>query len=133
MINFTDDLLTKHPQIDNQHRELFQRLKDVMAMGGKAVTKQETDITLKLLSDYVKEHFEAEEDLQIKYNYPKYEWHKEQHNAFIDSYIKLKEEYDLNGASAEFSAQLNKSVVEWIIKHIRHADVELGKFLNSPK
>jgi len=133
MINFTPDLATKHPLIDKQHKELFKRLNDVLALGGKATTSEETEKTFKLLGDYIKEHFSDEEELQQRFSFPKYEWHRDQHNLYIDSFVKLKEEYDRNGASAEFSNHLNKSIIDWIINHIRVADVELGKFLNGKR
>ena len=43
---------------------------------------------------------------------------------------KLKAEYAHNGPSAAFTLYLNKSIIEWIVTHIRSADKELGKFLN---
>jgi len=131
MINFTPDLAIHHPVIDNQHKELFKRLNDVLSLGSKSVTEGEIEKTFKLLGDYIKEHFRDEEELQVKFGFPKYEWHRQQHNLYIDSYVRLKEEYDQNGVSAEFSNHLNKSIVDWIIKHIRQADTELGQFLNG--
>ena len=133
MIKFTPDLETKVPKIDAQHKELFKRINDIVAMGVKAVNKEETDKTFKLLSDYITEHFRDEEELQRKSGYPKYEWHREQHKLFVDSFKNLKQEYDKNGASAAFTLQLNKSIIDWIVKHIRHVDIELGKFLNEAK
>lgn len=131
MIKFTPDLETKVKQIDDQHKELFTRINDIVAMGVKSVSKEETDKTFKLLSDYVSKHFRDEELLQFKSGYPKLDWHKEQHKLFINSVNALKAEYDKNGASAVFTLQLNNSIIEWIVKHIKHVDVELGKFLNQ--
>ncbi|MCL2617038.1 MAG: hemerythrin family protein [Defluviitaleaceae bacterium] len=131
MVNFTPDLETHVPKIDNQHKELFKRINEVVAMGAKSVNKEETDKTLVLLGDYIKEHFRDEEELQKKSGYPKYEWHRDQHKQYIDSFNKLKAEYTKNGPSAMFTLQLNKSIIEWIVKHIKHVDIELGKFINQ--
>ena len=131
MIKFTSDLETKVPTIDNQHKELFDRINNLVAMGHKAVSKDETDNTFKLLGDYAVKHFKDEEELQKKSGYPKYAWHAEQHRMFIDSINNLKAEYAQNGPSVTFTLQLNKSIIDWIVKHIRHVDVELGKFLNN--
>jgi len=133
MINFTPDLEVKVANIDNQHKELFKRINDVTNLGTKSVNKEETDKTLKLLGDYIVKHFRDEEQLQVRYGYPKYEWHKEQHKLYIDSFNKLKAEYENNGPSAAFTLQLNKSIIDWIVKHIKHVDVELGKFINEKK
>jgi len=133
MIKFSPDLETKVPKIDEQHKELFKRINDVIAMGAKSVTKEETDKTFKMLGDYITQHFRDEEELQRKSGYPKLDWHRQQHQLYIDSFNKLKKEYDQNGPSAAFTLQLNKSIIDWIVKHIRHVDIELGKFLNEKK
>ena len=131
MIQFSADLEINVPQIDQQHRELFSRINRVIALGAKSVSKEETDKTLKLLSDYVVMHFRDEEALQRQSNFPKMEWHKEQHRLYIENLNKIKQEYEKNGPSVQFTLQLNKSIIDWIVKHIRSADTELGKFLNS--
>jgi len=133
MINFTPDLETKVTHIDEQHKELFKRINDLVSLGAKSVNKEETDKTINLLWEYVTKHFRDEEELQRKHNYPEYEWHREQHKKYIESFIELKDEYAKNGPSAKFTLQLNKSIIEWIVKHIRHVDVELGKFINEKK
>ena len=131
MVNFTADLETKVPKIDMQHKELFKRINDVIAMGVKSVSKEETEKTFKLLGDYITEHFRDEEELQRKSGYSKYEWHCGQHKLFVDAFNKLKLEYTKNGPSTAFTLQLNKSIIDWIVKHIRHVDKELGAFLNE--
>ncbi|MCL2839289.1 MAG: hemerythrin family protein [Defluviitaleaceae bacterium] len=131
MVKFTPDLETKVSQIDTQHKELFKRINDVVAMGMKSVSKEETDKTFKFLGDYINAHFRDEEALQRKSGYPKYDWHRDQHKQFVEAFNKLKLEYNQNGPSAAFTLQLNKSIIDWIVKHIRHVDIELGKFLNE--
>lgn len=132
-MKFTSDLIINFPVIDEQHRELFKRLDDVVALGHRAVSAEETEKTLDLLGQYIVKHFRDEEALQVKHNYPKYEWHCGQHKFYIAEYEKLRQEYLKNGPSAQFTLQLNKSVIGWIVRHIKTADRELGKFLNENK
>ena len=131
MITLTKALEVGVAKIDMQHRELVDRLNDVMAMGGKSVTKEETAKTLDLLGEYVVRHFGDEEALQKKSNYPKYDWHKEQHQGFIKEFKELKKEFAANGQSTKFTMDLNKTMVNWIVRHIKSADAELGKHLRS--
>jgi hemerythrin len=119
------------PEIDEQHRELVNRLNQVTEMGIDAVSREETKKTLDFLGDYVVKHFGDEEALQKKSGYPKYEWHKEQHKLFIDNFKKLKEEFITNGASLKYTMDLNNSIITWIVRHIKTADVELGKYISS--
>ncbi|MCL2753846.1 MAG: bacteriohemerythrin [Defluviitaleaceae bacterium] len=131
MIKFTDDLLVGVGNIDEQHKELFERINAVTALGAKSVSKEVTDKTIKMLGDYIIKHFRDEELLHRQYGYPKADKHKDMHTAYIESYKKLVAEYNANGPSAAFTLQLNKSIVEWIVKHIRSADADFGKFVKA--
>jgi len=130
-ITFTPDLETGMPNIDEQHKELFKRINDVVKCGAASAEKAETEKTLVFLGDYIVEHFTDEEILQRDSGYPKYDWHRGQHEGYIAEFRKLQREYEKNGPSLDFAMHLNKSVIEWIIRHIRSADKELGAYVNS--
>ena len=131
MIKLSKDMETGVPKIDTQHKELIDRINAVTAMGQKAFSKEEAEKTLDLLGDYIVKHFTDEEVLQKQSNYPKCEWHREQHQLYIKEFQKLKQEFNTNGYSTQFTLTLSNSVISWIVKHIKHADVELGKFLKK--
>jgi hemerythrin len=118
-------------KIDEQHKELIDRINTISTMGSKCFSKEETQKTLDLLGKYVVQHFGDEEALQIECNYPKYEWHKAIHQDFIDDFIKLNEEFAKKGASFNFTIELNNRIVRWIVRHIKNVDVEFGKFYAS--
>ncbi|MCL2853568.1 MAG: hypothetical protein FWE20_11180 [Defluviitaleaceae bacterium] len=40
-------------------------------------------------------------------------------------------EYLKNGPSTQLTLRINKSIIEWIVKHIKNVDVDLGKHINS--
>ena len=131
MIEFSSNLETKIPQIDEQHKELINRINNVLALEKGVDSKEVTEKTINMLGAYIEEHFRDEEELQRKSGYPDYEWHREQHRLYIDSFKRLKEEYEKNGPSINFTLELNKSIIQWIVTHIRSADTDLGKFINA--
>ncbi|MCL2015228.1 MAG: hemerythrin family protein [Defluviitaleaceae bacterium] len=134
MYQLTEDLKTGIPDIDAQHQELFSRINDVTNLTIKqAISKEEIDKTISLLGDYIAKHLSDEETIQIKYNYPKLAAHKAQHDTFRKNFADLKKEYQANGPSVTFSMILNKSVIEWIVKHIRFADKELAVHIKGVK
>ena len=136
MISVTSDLLTYVPQIDAQHKELFELINkaEVTAMSAEnANSKEETENALKFLGEYIIKHFGDEEQLMLKSGYPKYEWHRTWHQWYISEFDGLKAEYAKNGPSKEFTEILNKSVIRWIVKHIKTVDVVLGQHINSKK
>jgi hemerythrin len=128
MITVTKDMEVGIAKIDEQHKELINRINTITSMGSKCFSKEETQKTLDLLGKYVVQHFGDEEALQIECNYPKYECHKAIHQAFIDDFIKLKEEFVKHGASFNFTIELNNRIVSWIVRHIKNVDVEFGKY-----
>ena len=130
-ITLSKDMETGVALIDAQHRELVDRLNAVTSMGAKSVSTEETQKTLKMLGDYIVKHFNDEEALQKQSGYPKYEWHKAQHQLYIAEFQKLKEEFNAVGYSAKFTLDLNNSIINWIVRHIKSVDVEFGKFYNA--
>ncbi|MDR1706283.1 MAG: hemerythrin family protein [Clostridiales bacterium] len=128
MIVITKDMEVGVPKIDTQHKELVDRLNAVTAMGAKSVSQEETRKTLDLLGEYIVKHFGDEEVLQKQSGYPKYDWHRGQHQLYIGEFQKLRKEFEANGVSAKFTLDLNNSIVNWIVRHIKTVDVEFGRY-----
>jgi len=131
MITLSKDMETGVEKIDAQHRELVDRINDVLSMGEKSISKEETEKTINMLGDYIIKHFNDEEALQKQSGYPKYDLHREQHQIYFAEFQKLKNEFHENGHSMEFTLHLNNSVIGWIVKHIKTVDCEFGKYYNS--
>jgi len=131
MITLSKDMEVGVLEIDTQHMELVDRLNALTSMGHDAVSKEETQKTLDLLEEYIVKHFSDEEELQRQNKYPEYEAHKKMHELYINEFQKLKKEFAENGYSLKFTMDLNSSLINWIVKHIKSADVELGKFLKK--
>jgi len=131
MLTLTKDMEIGILKIDNQHKELVSRLNTVSSMGAKSISKEETVKTINFLSDYVVKHFYDEEVMQKQSGYPKFDWHKEQHNQFINDFQHLRNEFMKNGASAKFTLTLSNSVIDWIVRHIKFMDAEFGRYYRS--
>ena len=131
-LTLTKEMEVGVKKIDDQHRELIERINAVTHMGVKAASKEETQKTIDLLNDYVIKHFKDEEALQAQTPaYPKMAQHKEQHRLYLQELQKLKAEFLKNGPSAAFSISLNNSVINWIVRHIKTVDVEFGRYYNA--
>ena len=131
MIQLSKDMEVGVVEIDAQHMELVNRLNALLSMEHNVDSKEESQKTLNMLEEYIIKHFSDEEELQRKNKYPEYESHKKLHQSFIDEFEKLKKEFEVNGHSLKFTMDLNNSLINWIVKHIKSADVELGKFLKN--
>ncbi|MDR2923875.1 MAG: bacteriohemerythrin [Treponema sp.] len=131
MISLSKDMETGVEKIDSEHRELINRINNVLTMGEESASEAEIEKTLDYMSEYVTKHFKDEEELQIKSKYPKHAEHKEKHTLFIDSLKNLEKEFAGKINSMEFTMKLNNSLVVWIVKHIKGDDVEFGKYYKA--
>jgi len=131
MIVLSKDMEVGVNKIDEQHKELINRINAVTSMGAHAVSVEETQKTINMLGEYIVKHFNDEEAMQIQSDYPKYWEHKQQHEFFKAEYRKLKDTFLKYGPSAQFTLDMNKSLVNWIVRHIKSVDVEFGKYYNA--
>jgi len=128
-IAWTSDLATGVHQIDDQHKEIFDRVNRLSEACNEGRGKEEVLKLLLFLEDYVKEHFAAEERLQLRYGYPKYALHKSQHTRFIADIARLETAFKTEGATLSLVIMTNKTLVSWLLQHIGKTDKELGAYL----
>lgn len=135
-MQWTSDLSVGIEKIDEQHRELFDKINDLVAAVKRSVCKYKIGDVIKFLEDYVVFHFGEEEKYMVQFNYPNYQAHKTQHEKFIENFNELKKELPkLEGGkkpgSYDLSVETNAVVVDWILDHIAKVDKLLGEFLKG--
>ena len=131
MSSWNDSLLIGVDLIDNQHRELVGRMDKLMQASRMGKGSTEIEETLRFVVSYVKEHFKDEEDMQAKYAYPDIVEHKKLHAGFVKSTVGLLQEYQKTGSSTEFTGKVNKTLVEWLFRHIRSEDKKLAIYIHK--
>ena len=131
MINFDKSMQVGVKLIDEQHRELISRLNAFVQGGVSSYTKDETERMLDSLGSYINKHFTDEKKLHADSNYPEAGSHKELHKIYVNEFNELRDEYRKNGVSAKFTLKLTNSLIGWIVKHIKSADMKFGKFKNG--
>lgn len=130
-IQWNENLETGVELIDTQHKELFSRFDTLLTACNQGKGRVEVLRLLLFLDDYIKSHFAAEEQLQIRCNYPGYEAHKELHNRFVQDVDRLEAQFRTEGATLPLVIQTNQALSAWLIKHIRQIDMEFAGFLKS--
>jgi hemerythrin len=135
-MEWTEDLSVGNETIDSQHRELFDRINDLVAAIKQKTCKYKIGDVIKFLDDYIVFHFGEEENIMLKHGYPGYQEHKAQHKIFLDNFETLKVELPkLEGGkkpgSYDLSVETNQVVVDWILLHIAGVDKKLGEFLKD--
>jgi hemerythrin len=130
-MEWSSNLATGVTEIDNQHKEIFNRVNRLSAACSEGKGKEEVLRLLLFLEDYIKEHFAAEERLQLRHGYPDYAAHKSQHTRFIADVARLTTAFREEGATLTLVIMTNKTLVSWLIQHIGKTDMELAKYLRE--
>ncbi|OHD64088.1 MAG: hypothetical protein A2176_08750 [Spirochaetes bacterium RBG_13_51_14] len=125
------ELETGIEEIDNQHRELIKRIEslDLAIYGGKA--KVELVMMIEYLESYVNEHFDAEESLMMKINYPDISRHISEHKSFRELFARIKREYMEKGANNYLAMELDREVRKWFENHLLVTDTAYASYLRE--
>ena len=130
-MEWTENLSVGVEQIDNQHRELIDRINRFYLSMKKGDKKEEILKMLRFMDEYVKIHFADEEKLQIKYNYPGYQAQRAAHQKFIKDIADIEKDIRENGITVASGLVVGSTLSNWLINHISKMDRELGKFLKG--
>jgi len=129
IFEWKDDYIVNVNLIDIQHKRLFEILNefydDIMAIKGQEVIKD----VIKNLAEYATIHFKTEEDLMIKYNYPEYQSHKNEHKIFVDKVLELMKK--LESDTFIPSIEVLNFLIDWLKNHILTIDKRYSKFFNE--
>lgn len=126
-INWDDSFSVKINSIDEQHKKLFEMINDFYDNINK---RSNNELVLKLvkgMKTYTLMHFSTEERYMKQYEYPNYEQHKKEHEAFIDKVNALEEK--LKKESIVITFEITNFLKDWIKKHIQNTDKQYSDFL----
>jgi hemerythrin len=133
-MQWTEDLSVGIDEIDSQHKELFNRINNLVAAIKQHRCKDEIDGTLRFLEEYAETHFAYEERSMQDLHYPAYAQHKAHHAQYLEHLSELKREAEaprVKGSYYDLSVTANQMVVDWIIDHIMKVDKKFGEFLGA--
>ena len=128
---FDDTLVTGNEMIDGQHKELIEKINQLLGAcengGGKVKAIQ----TLAYLAEYTEFHFGEEEKLQEEIAYPGIKEHKKEHEKLRETVKELHEMLEESeGPTEAFVQQVEKNVVKWLYSHIKGFDRSVAEYKN---
>lgn len=123
-------------EIDQQHQELFKRFNDFIQVVRSTDYSQETKKnkiakTVDFLNEYVIVHFNAEEKIQQKHNYPKYEEHHQAHEDFKSDLATFKEEFEKQAYDEDLVQKFSGRILTWLINHVADEDQKIANHIGS--
>ena len=129
-ITFEDNLLTGNKMIDEQLKELIERIRNFVFACQDGKSKVNAIKMLDYLDEYTDFHFKEEEILQEKAEYPDRGKHHEKHEEFKKTIQELYEYlHDSEGPTDQFSELVHRNVVDWLFGHIKTFDRSVAEFI----
>lgn len=134
MIEFSDNLITGNEMIDQQHKELIERISKFVDVCENGDGKVKAIQMLDYMAEYTTFHFQQEEELQEKVSYPGLEEHRKKHEEFKKTVDVLYEFLDESeGPTEAFVQQVQKNVVNWLYQHIEGFDRSVAEYIKYEK
>ncbi len=129
MPSWNEGLKIGVPQIDEQHKTLFDAVDVLFAACAQGKGRQEIGKTLDFLVQYAAKHFADEEVVQKNCGYPKCEEHKHMHEDFKVQVASLKQEFHATGPTVAMVAKMNTILSGWLVNHIKNVDSEITRYI----
>ena len=129
MYEMKDEYLTGIPQIDEEHKRLFEIAEETYQLRNEEFLVDKYDqikAVLQELKDYTIMHFKHEEAYMESINYKKMFTQKIQHQGFIDK-IEEIDLSDIDENSDETIDEILKFLTDWLISHILENDKQIGQ------
>ena len=128
MLEWDESIALLIPAIDRQHKELIGWINALDDAVQKGEGPRLIDEVLQKLINYVCEHFAAEEQLMLSYNFPGFTSHRQEHDHFVQ---QLKEIQGSFQDSDDMSRKTLAFMVDWIVCHIKGTDQIYGRFIRD--
>jgi len=128
LMTWSTALAVGHAEIDDQHRKLIEvanRLNEAMRRGeGRTAIGAVLDELVR----YTTFHFEFEESLMKKSNYPDVFRHQGEHKKLVGDVLAQKAKFDSGEA---LSSELLSFLRDWLVNHILKTDKALASSLRE--
>ncbi|RME81738.1 MAG: hemerythrin [Zetaproteobacteria bacterium] len=125
-VQWTEEYATGDPEIDAQHKQLFQYIADLEKhIADQDVSDKYLKRFLDFLGLYTRTHFCYEEICMRRRNCPVAAKNKEQHEKLVEAYQRFRARFDAEGANRELLEQLHNFLLSWLKNHILRIDTHL--------
>jgi len=130
-MKWDDKLSTGIHLIDAQHKSLTQNINKLSKAIELGRPNMEIEKLIKYLDEYTRSHFGLEEEYMVKYSYPEYKFHRNEHRKFLKTVRELKAQFSGNSYNAEAVKNLQYEVWNYHKEHISVIDGALAEFLRE--
>jgi hemerythrin-like metal-binding protein len=130
-IAWNDSFKLGDETVDEQHFQIFELVSALVSACADELSTKMLKGIFDFLVNFTAEHFDDEEALMLRNNYPEIKKHKQLHIEFKESVDKLSAKFEKSGSSKELSDNLVKIVVRWLVNHIMQEDKKIVTHIRS--
>ena len=125
---WSSDYETGNANVDEQHKELFSLVQQVLDADAFTNTKENIETVIGFLSNYAVRHFATEEALMIESDYPEYGCHKALHDDFVKNVVAFVNRLKTEGDTVSVNETMNNFVIVWLKEHIMGSDKAMADY-----
>lgn len=132
MFTFTKDCLIGVPEIDEEHRTLFELIASTDAiLRGNGADLSQAKALVEELKSYATNHFAHEEAYMEKISDPELPRQKKEHATFLEK-VNSYHLTDVSDSTAQdVMMELLEYLSKWLMGHILGSDILIGQFQNK--
>ena len=133
---FTDKYKTGIELVDNEHKQLFDIIREVNDLIHEELLHDKYDEIMRLLAElrqYTEFHFSDEEALMEQISYPGFEAQKRTHSAFVERLVEidLTELDAMDDNQQKYLVNLIDFLLAWLSNHILGSDKKIGDYIRT--
>lgn len=133
---FTDKYKTGITLVDDEHRRLFEIIKETNDLIHEELLHDKYDEIVRLINElraYTEFHFFDEEALMERIQYPGLAAQKRAHSAFIERLVEidLNDLDEMDDHQQEYLLDLIQFLLDWLTNHILACDCKIGEYMRK--
>ncbi|QEN07861.1 bacteriohemerythrin [Oceanispirochaeta crateris] len=132
-IDWSDLLSVGVNEMDDEHKELFNRINDLLkSLLGQGEDQNIADLVGRI-NEYIEFHFRDEEKMLESYNYPGLAEQKKLHAIYEHEFDMIEKQLRAGDFDAGLLIQIQDKIVNWLLNHIAKIDKKYGIFFEELK
>ena len=122
-----DNYSVNIPEIDNEHKQIVAYINELYDAHCSKENRTVLEEIIDKLIDYTNTHFQHEEELFEKYEYPEANSHIDEHNNLRTQVVQFKNDFKAN--KIELCHDVFMFLQLWLYNHIQESDKQYAPYL----
>ncbi len=108
--------------IDNEHKKLIGIINKVILLQHNSSSPEDIKEVISEMNKYIHAHFAAEEAYMVKFDYPDYENHRKEHQAFSIQTMAFLDK--VTNSNRRLVCEILEHLKSWLVNHVQGTDTK---------